>query len=374
MKPIKKTFIRKIIKKYELPIHIYSKKRIIKNIEIFNNKNYKYYYAVKANNNPTILKIIGKKLNFETVSIGEINELIKLGFKSSKISFSGIGKSKFEISEALKKHISFFNVESYQEFVRINNICKKLNINAKLVLRINLEIVTKTHKSLSTGSKESKFGIRKNELIKILKIRTKFSKIIGIGFHLGSQIKEEKIFKKAIKKIIFIRKKFFKKIYTINIGGGIFVNNNYYSSFSKTRIFLKKLHEILNKYNYKFIIEPGRSVIADTCCTLFKVEYIKNNFIITDLGMNNIIRPVLYKSYHEILNISCNKKNKTFNIVGPICESGDYLYKKKSFTAKQGDFLLMLNTGAYCYSMSSDYNSRKKAKELLLEGEKYFFI
>ncbi|MGX7583012.1 diaminopimelate decarboxylase [Candidatus Vidania fulgoroideorum] len=367
---IEKVNINKITKKYKKPIHIYSKKKILKNMNLYKNLN--VFYAIKANCNIELLKIIGKKFNFETVSMGEM-KLVKKIKKLKNVILSGVGKNKKEITYAIKKNIYSINVESVQELIRISNISNKLKKKVKLILRINLKIDCKTNKLVSTGDKKSKFGLFLEELKLVKKIlkKNKFLKIKGIGFHLGSQIKNIKYYRICIKKILIIRKKLFNKTKIINIGGGININHNKKKQNNRKKN-LKKIKNIIKKNkNIKFILEPGRSIISDACITIFKVEYIKRNFIITDLGMNNIIRPVLYKSFHKIINTKVrNFSKKKYNIVGPICECSDFLKKNVNIKAKQGDYLIMLNTGAYCYSMSSNYNLKEKAKEIIIYKNK----
>ncbi|MGX7589249.1 diaminopimelate decarboxylase [Candidatus Vidania fulgoroideorum] len=373
--------IKKIIKNYKKPINIYSKKKILNNIKTIKKfKKISFYYAIKANNNKKILIILkNNNLNFEAVSIKEIETVLSIKTNPNRILFSGLGKSKEEIIMALKNDIKKFNVESVQEIKRIIFYCKKYNKRTNIFLRINLEIDCNSNSKISTGKKGSKFGLNIKEALEIKKIlkKNKHSKITGIGFHLGSQILDCKYYIKAIKKIIKLKNKSFKNIKSINLGGGIGIdyNSNHKKNVRIKEYIIKKIYSKINNYkNIDFIMELGRSIIADTCITLFKVEYIKRNFIITDLGMNNIIRQVLYNSFHKIINLKKYKTIKRFNIVGPICECGDFLAKNILFYAKQNDFLIMKDTGAYCYSMSSTYNSRPKAKQILISNKKIIVL
>ncbi|MGX7576692.1 diaminopimelate decarboxylase [Candidatus Vidania fulgoroideorum] len=367
--------IKKIIENYKNPVNIYSKCKILKNLRLFNRyKKFVFFYALKANENKSILKIIRDNyFGFEAVSYGEIKRLLSLNVNPDKILFSGVGKSVFEIKKSLENKVRIFNVESIQEVERILGISTKLKVNSYVILRINLDIDCNSHPNIKTGVKFSKFGLNIEEakLIKSLLKGKYFSKIIGIGFHLGSQILNSKYFIKAINKILIIKEKYFPNINVINIGGGIgvdYVNSKFNLNLRIKNKILKDINKLLLNRNEYFYIELGRSVIADTCVTLFKVEYIKRNYIITDLGMNNIIRPALYNSYHKILNLSKKRgvKKKVYNIVGPICECSDFLSKNILISAKQGDYLIIKDTGAYCYSMSSNYNMRNKADQVLI--------
>ncbi|MGX7589096.1 diaminopimelate decarboxylase [Candidatus Vidania fulgoroideorum] len=372
--------LKHILKGYKKPINIYSNKKIKKNIKVIKKfGKICYYYAVKANNNKKILNIINMNdIGFETVSIGEIKILLSIGVRVKKIIFSGIGKSYYEIKKSILLGINKINIESIQETYRVIKICNKLKRKVKIFLRLNLKIDCKSHPNISTGRKDSKFGLTFKEALKIKKImrNSNFIKISGIGFHLGSQIKEKAFFLSAIKKILNLKDKYFKSVKKINLGGGIGINYNKSNFIKNTKIkkdILCHISKIINNRKEKFIMELGRSIIADTCITIFRVEYIKRNFVITDLGMNNIIRPALYNSFHKILNIKKRNKKK-YNIVGPICECSDFLANNIKLGVKQNDYLIIKDTGAYCYSMSSNYNSRPKCRQILIKNKKIILL
>ncbi|MGX7582587.1 diaminopimelate decarboxylase [Candidatus Vidania fulgoroideorum] len=361
--------IKKIIKKFKTPIFIYKKKKIIKNIKKFNKKNIRIFYALKANYNENLIKIIKKYVyGFETVSIGEINFLLKKKINKKRIIFSGVCKKKTDLKFIKKKKISYISVESYEEFKRI--IKKKIKI--KIILKINLNIDAKTIKQITTCRNDSKFGITKNELKKIIsKIKKKNIKIYCLGFHLGSQISFFKPYIKAFKKIYKIYKIMKKKKISIkriiNIGGG------YCIKFFKRNRF-NKLCNFINKKKFKIIIEPGRSIVADSCVTVANVEYIKKTdkkrFAILDVGMESVIRPALYNSIHKVKSLTFNGKKKEYSLVGPVCESTDVIKKKAILKIKAGDKILIYDTGAYCMSMRMNYNMRKKPIELIIEKKK----
>ncbi|MGX7589530.1 diaminopimelate decarboxylase [Candidatus Vidania fulgoroideorum] len=357
--------IKKIIKKVKTPFFIYKKKKIIKNINKYKKKNVKIFYALKANYNKKIIKIIKKRVyGFEVVSIGEIKKLLNLNVKGKKIIFSGVCKKKKEIKFAEKKKIGFISVESYDEFKRVMK--KKI----KIILKINLNVGIDSIKQITTCKKNNKFGINEIDLLKIIKnvIKHKIN-IYCLGFHLGSQILDHKPYIKALKKIIkiykYFRKKKIKINKIINIGGGFgidYVNGSNINFFKKIYNFFKK---------FKIIIEPGRSIIGNTCKTISKVEYIKKNkkkrIAILDVGMDCLIRPALYKSIHRIKKINKNKnKKKIYDLVGPICESTDIIRKNIKINLKKGEKIIICDTGAYCMSMRMNYNMRKKPKEVII--------
>ncbi len=292
--------------------------------------------------------------------------LLKLKINCKKIIFSGVCKSKKDLKYIIKKKIGFISIESYEELKRL--IIMKTNI--KIILKVNLNIKTNTIKEISTGEDKNKFGINKKDLEKIINLSNKEKiKIYCLGFHLGSQILDHKPYICAIKKIIKLTKKI-KNINKniINIGGGFGID--YYNGNKKIK-FKSILKFLMLKKFIKVFIEPGRSLIADACKTISKIEYIKKNdkkkFIIINIGMESIIRPALYKSYHRVENLKKRKgKKKIYDIVGPICESTDVLYKNKKINARINDNIIIYDTGAYCMSMRMGYNMRKRPKEILV--------
>ncbi|MGX7589669.1 diaminopimelate decarboxylase [Candidatus Vidania fulgoroideorum] len=346
------------------PLFIYSRNIIKKNINLFKKKNVSIFFALKANYNNKIIKLIYKnKCGFETVSVGEIKLLLKNGVNPKKIIFSGVCKSIEDIKFHFKKNIGYISVESLEEFRRVIKIGYK-----NIILKLNLNINVDTKKEIKTCIEDSKFGIRKKEIKKIFKIIKKKKIIIRIiGFHLGSQIKKSSYYIKGIKKIKSFCKKYKIKIKTINIGGGFSYNYKRRLLFEK----FKKIYSYAKKKKINLFIEPGRSIVSNSCFTITKVEYIKSYkkkfFAIVDLGMNCFIRPMLYKSYHKIKNLKKRKKKYNYDIVGPICESTDIIYKKFKSNIKRGDYIVIFDTGAYCTSMSSVYNIRRKPKEIILK-------
>ncbi|MGX7589392.1 diaminopimelate decarboxylase [Candidatus Vidania fulgoroideorum] len=366
----------KIIKRYKTPVFIYKKRKIKNIINYLKKTKSKIYYAIKANYNIKIIKYLKKRmLNFETVSIGEINFLNKLGIKGKRIIFSGVCKSTLDLKTAIKKKIKYISVDSYEELKRLEKITKKKTYT-KIILKLNLNIKPKTNKKIMTGSYYNKFGINiKKYKGKITKIINKgFLKVKGIGFHIGSQIFSEKPYRLAINRIkkyinYFEKKKI--KIKLINIGGGF--GFDYEKKNQKINI-KNIINYAKKKTNKKIIIEPGRIIVAGSCLTISKVEYLKKtkkvNFAIIDVGMESIIRPMLYKSNHKIINIIKRKKKQKqiikFDIVGPICESTDIIKKSIKMDIRKDDYLIIKDTGAYCMSMRMIYNMRRKPKEVFI--------
>lgn len=388
----------KIAKKFGTPCYVYSKKEIIK---YFNY--YKYQlslinhptlicYALKANSNLAIINILSKLgSGFDIVSIGELEKVLIAGGDPKKIVYSGVAKKKQEIKRALKLGIKCFNVESFQEMDRINSIAIRLKNKANISIRVNPNVDAKTHPYISTGLKSNKFGISidKAEEAYIYANSLTNIKIIGIDFHIGSQILNINPFIEALDNIILLIKKLYKKKIKLNIldiGGGLGVN---YKKINLYKFFIKKYFTTLcdiilaNIHNIEIILEPGRSILANTGVLLTKVEIIKKtkikNFAIVDAGMNDFIRPAFYKAWHNINVVDINKvkyyKNLFYDIVGPICESSDFLGKKRYLNKlSQNDLLVIHSVGAYGFVMSSNYNTRKRPSELLVDKNQIFVI
>ncbi|MGX7585976.1 diaminopimelate decarboxylase [Candidatus Vidania fulgoroideorum] len=350
------------------PLFIYSKRKIIKNLKTYNNNFDKVFYAIKANYNRNVIKIMKEnKSGFEVVSIRELKMLLNLGICKKKIIFSGVCKTKEDIKFILSKNIGFINVDSLKELKIIKKIRK--NINTRLILKFNLNIKFKTKKEIKTCSLDSKFGICKNEINKIRRICKKRNvKIDGFGFHLGSQINNYKPYVKGFKEITKIIKRTGIKVRYINIGGGIAID--YKKGRNNLSKLIKKIKKHIKEKNIKIMVEPGRSIVGNSCITLSKIVRIKKTpkkrFAVIDIGMESIIRPSLYKSKHRVTTLKKRGEMKRYDVVGPICESTDIFIESKLLSIKEGDFLLIHDTGAYCMSMRMDYNMRKVPKEIII--------
>lgn len=365
-----------ISKKNITPLYIYHidtlKKEAEKYINNFSKNKIGVFYAFKANSNEKICLEI-KKFGFgaDVVSGGELSLALRLGFNN--IIFSGVGKTEEDISLAVRNKISFINIESYEEFLRIKKISKRLKISTNISVRINPNVDVETHGYIKTANKYSKFGVDFNTAYEIYKSakKTNFLKPVAVHFHLGSQIFSEIYYKKALKKVLkFIEDiSHITRIETIDIGGGWGVKEGSYT-IGHERLF-KVLEPHLNRF--KFIVEPGRSLVSSSGALVVKVLYRKkvdkNRYIvIVDGGINNLIRPALYGAYHPIFNLYDLKGKKVFcDIAGPLCESSDYLAKNlKMVLPNQDDFLLVASCGAYARVMSMEYNLRAKAKEFFI--------
>tara|TARA_B100000029_G_scaffold128913_1_gene122479 strand:- start:2140 stop:3402 length:1263 start_codon:yes stop_codon:yes gene_type:complete len=380
--------IKKLINKFSTPFYCYSANKIIENYKNFE-KHFKYLepiicYAVKANPNIAILKILAKfGAGAEVVSEGELKRSLKANINPKKIIFSGVGKTYKELEFAIKKNILQINVESLEEINLIEKISKKLKKIVQIGIRINPNIDAKTHKKITTGREENKFGIDIKNAEKIIKKYKNNNniKLFGLSIHIGSQITSLMPYRKAFLIVKNLIKKINKKekiIKYLDLGGGIGINYNN-EKIINFKDYSKIITKIIKDIDCKLILEPGRIIVADTGILVSKVLYIKENkkntFVIIDAGMNDFMRPALYNAKH---NVQCiNKKNgpkKLYTIVGPICETADTFNKKKLNKINNNDFLFINNVGAYGSSMSSSYNSRPIIMELIVNNNNFSII
>ena len=381
--------IKKLSKKFETPFYCYSSSTIIEKFKEFK-KPFKYSdiiicYAVKANPNIAILKILSKLgAGAEVVSEGELRRSLKAGIPPKKIVFSGVGKSLKEIEFAIKKNILQLNIESEEELKLIEKITKKLRKKIQVGIRINPNIDSKTHKKITTGREENKFGLNIETAEKIFK-NYKYNSnlnVTGLSIHIGSQIMSLNPFKKAFLKVKTLVKRVNKNeriIKIVDLGGGIGIN---YKN-EKTICFddyVKIISNVSNELGCKLILEPGRMLVAEAGILITKVLYIKKNkkntFVIVNAGMNDLLRPALYDAYHDVQSITRKGGKKLkYTIVGPICETTDTFAKNKLLNKiNTHELLFFKNVGAYGSSMSSSYNSRPIIMELIIHKNNFSII
>ena len=368
-----------IIKYRKTPLYIYSTSKIVENYKKYDDnfrkyiKNYQICYAVKANFNLQILKIL-KKLGsgFDVVSIGEIKQVLRTGVNAGKIVFSGVGKTKEELKYAIKKGIGQINIESYEEFLDIFEITNKIHKIANIAIRINPNIDAHTHEKITTGKEENKFGVNLQVAKKIIEEAKKFEyvKIKGLSFHIGSQITDLKPFEELFN---FIKDNNLQDFETLDLGGGIGIQ---YVDNDKTiciEEYVKLIKQYFGDSKVKIIVEPGRSIVGDAGIFVCKIVRIKRtdkkNFIILDGGMNNLIRQAMYGAFHKpyLLKIESDEMEK-YDIVGPICESSDVFCKNIELNkTTKNDYIAFSCAGAYGRSMASEYNLHKIAKEIFIK-------
>ncbi|MDD5661294.1 MAG: diaminopimelate decarboxylase, partial [Candidatus Omnitrophica bacterium] len=315
----------------------------------------------------------------DIVSGGELFRALRAGCPPERIVYASVGKTDEEITAAISKGILFFNVESLSELENINRISKRLSKKVRVAIRINPDVEAKTHKYITTGKITNKFGIDLDSAYKILMLGPKFSNlnICGLHIHIGSQITESAPFVAAIKKVSdFIRRLQNRGVVLeyLNIGGGMGIVYDRETP-QTAQIYADKIIPLLEETGLKIIMEPGRFIAGNAGILVAKVLYIKTTpkkkFIIVDAGMNDLIRPSLYSAYHNILALQKTKGNEKADVVGPICESGDFFAKERNIPrVKKGDYLAVMSAGAYGFSMSSNYNSRPRPIEVMVSGNK----
>ena len=385
---IEKLLINNIVKKNKTPFYLYSENQIINNYlkftKSFKKTNPLVCFAAKSNSNVAILKILGKLgAGADVVSGGELLKALKAGIKASKIVFSGVGKTEDELKIAINKKILLINCESESEAKLVNKIAKKLKKKVSIGFRLNPNVDAKTHKNISTGKAENKFGLSIKSFKSFFKSLPIYKniKLDALSVHIGSQILTDAPYKKTLNVMSKLIKDLELKLKFVDLGGGFGIN---YSGKDKP-INLNKysalVYNFSKKLNCKIIFEPGRSIVGDTGILLSKVQYIKDGakkkFIILDAGMNDFMRPALYDAKHTIIPIS-KIKSKTkglIEFVGPICESTCKFGIYKNYQKiKENDYVAITNVGAYGASLSSNYNTRPLVAEILVNRNKLRYI
>jgi len=397
--------VEELAKEFGTPLYIYSKNQILKNYReisqpLVNSKlDYLNCYAIKANSNPEILKLLAEEgAGAEIASGGELYLALKFGYLRNKITFTGVGKTDEEIEYALKENIFNFTVESLQEIKVISEIAHRLGVIARISIRVNPDIDAKTHPYITTGMKENKFGIDSADIMDVFLQAGKLPNIdiIGIHSHIGSQITEIGPYIETIKYLGELMEKLEPlgiNIRYLNFGGGYgmqyknIVTHRYIpteeddtKSYATPGEHVQSVIEMLSKFNKKLIIEPGRSLVANAGILVGKVLYTKQGelkkFVISDTGMNDLMRPCLYQAYHQVVPTTLKDTGyETIDLVGPVCETSDFLATGRTMQKlERGDMFAVMTTGAYGFSLSSNYNARLRPAEVLVDGDKYFLI
>ena len=372
-----------LAKKYGTPAFIYSSEVIRNNYALYSNEKREddlICYAVKANSNLNILKmLVDIGSGFDVVSGNELKKCLLAGADKNKIVFSGVAKSEEEITHAIENEILSINIESINEYKRIEKISSTLNKKVKCALRVNPDITIGSHKYIETGAKSSKFGLGKKDVNEVseLALKSENIELTTIACHIGSQISDENLILQSLDYIFVIAEELKKQgheISCLDIGGGLGIK---YHNEKKgdPALLIKEIKRRLNGTNYKFILEPGRSIIGNAGILISKVEYIKEagdkKFAIVDTGMNDLIRPSLYEAWHGVMELENRKvKSEKYDIAGPVCETGDVLATDRELRILPNDIIALMDVGAYGSVMSSNYNSRLKPVEILVTGNK----
>jgi len=381
--------VQQLAKEYGTPLYIYSRATLERHWNAFNDgvKAHPHLicYAVKANSNIAVLNLFARLgSGFDIVSQGELERVLMAGGKPENIMYSGVGKKTSEIVRALDVGIRCFNVESEPELERINDIAQRMGKIASISLRINPDVDAKTHPYISTGLKENKFGISVDRAICAYQraAQLKNLKIMGMDCHIGSQLTTTKPFIDAVDRLLMLIDKLATMdihIKHLDVGGGLgvtYTDEKPPLPFDYAKVLLEKIHD---RPDLELIFEPGRAIAANAGILVAQVEYLKEtedkNFMVVDAAMNDLIRPVLYQAYQQIIPvIKRDVPTKNYDVVGPICETGDFLGKDRSLACQPDDFIAVRSAGAYGFTMSSNYNSRTRAAEIMVDGDRAYVI
>lgn len=381
--------IKDIVAQHGSPCYIYSRATFEKHWNAFDQAFGKHphliCYAVKANSNIAILNILAKLgSGFDIVSLGELERVIKAGGTPKKIVFSGVGKREDEINAALKLGIRCFNIEVTGELDRINRLAGNLGVIAPVSFRVNPNVDANTHPYISTGLKENKFGIDIERARAEYQRAAKMDniKVIGIDCHIGSQLTETAPFLAAMDKVLDLvnaLKQDGIELHHIDLGGGLGIRYKDEKPPEPAE-YVAAILQRLGNSQYEIALEPGRAIAGNAGVLVTKVEYLKateyKNFAIVDAAMNDLVRPSLYSAWQNIIavNTKSSANQQTWDIVGPVCETGDFLGKDRPLKLSQGDLLAVRSSGAYGFSMSSNYNSRPRVAEIMVDGKEVHLI
>ena len=382
--------VKQLVEQFGTPLYIYSKATLERHWHAFDNAFGEHphlvCFAVKSNPNIAILNVMAKLgSGFDIVSQGELERVLAAGGDAAKVVFSGVAKSRQEIARALEVNIRCFNVESEAELLRINQIAGEMGKIAPISLRVNPDVDAHTHPYISTGLKENKFGVSVEQAREVYKVAATLPniKIVGMDCHIGSQLTELQPFLDAVDRLIVLMEQLKQDgihLKHLDLGGGLGVTYTDEAPPHPTE-YAKALWEKLSAFSeLEIIVEPGRAITANAGILVTKVEYLKSNesrnFAIVDAGMNDMIRPALYQAYMNILEIdrTLAREEKIYDVVGPICETSDFLGKQRKLAIAEGDYLAQRSAGAYGASMSSNYNSRPRTAEVMVDGDKAYLI
>ncbi|MDH5633449.1 MAG: diaminopimelate decarboxylase [Gammaproteobacteria bacterium] len=358
--------------------------------DAFSGRDHLVCYAVKANSNIALLRMLAQLgSGFDLVSGGELERVIRAGGDPDKIVFSGVGKTEAEIRRALELDIGCFNVESASELVRINEIARDMNTHARIALRVNPDVDPNTHPYISTGLRENKFGIPIEDAFELYQRAAESAglQIKGIACHIGSQLTDTEPFIEALERVMALVGELDDAgitLETIDLGGGLGIT--YYDEEPpEPDDYITELMDHFQSLGSRYqkmciIIEPGRSIVGNAGALVSRVEYLKHgeehNFAVIDAAMNDLIRPTLYNAWQEIVPVERKHDLQTgvYDVVGPICETGDFLGKERELAIEEDDLVAILSAGAYGFSMSSNYNSRPRVPEVMVDGDRFHVI
>jgi len=381
--------VKSIVEEFSTPAYVYSRATLERHWKAFDRafegRRHLICYAVKANSNIAVLNVLARLgSGFDIVSVGELERVLKAGGQPEKIVFSGVGKRHDEIRRALEVGIRCFNVEVSTELDRINQISEEMGVVANISIRVNPDVDAQTHPYISTGLKENKFGLdietafieyqRANELSHL--------NVVGLDCHIGSQLTDVTPFVDALDRVLSLLERLKGvdiAIQHLDLGGGLGICYRDEQP-PLPADYVKALYQKLGDLPYEILLEPGRAIAGNAGILVTKVEYMKptedRQFAIVDAAMNDLMRPALYQAWQNIVQVDLNStaKKDNYDIVGPVCETGDFLGKDRELAIEEGDLLAVRSAGAYGFTMSSNYNSRPSIAEVMVDGEQTHLI
>jgi len=392
---IEQVQLSNLAKTYGTPLFVYSKAAMLSALAAyqrgFAGRNARICYAMKANSSLAVLQVFAQAgCGFDIVSGGELARVVAAGGDPAKVIFSGVGKTRAEMQQALRAGIACFNVESEAELEVLSEVAHALGMRAPVSIRVNPNVDAKTHPYISTGLKDNKFGVaHENALLTYQRAaQLQGLEVVGIDCHIGSQITDISPYLDAMDRVLDLVDAIERKginLKHIDFGGGLGIDYNMPvdnelppQADDLWRALLAKL-DARGYGQRQLMIEPGRSLVGNAGVCLTTVEYLKpgelKNFCIVDAAMNDVPRPAMYEAFHQITPLALRDTESTlYDVVGPVCESGDWLGRDRSLSVKAGDVLAILSTGAYCMAMASNYNTRGRAAEVLVDGSKWHLI
>ncbi len=385
--------VASLAQRYGTPLYIYSRATLERHWQAFDtalsDRDHLICYAVKANSNLGVLNLLARMgSGFDIVSVGELERVLAAGGSPDKIVFSGVGKRTDEIQRALEVGIYCFNLESEAEIERINEVAQDMGVTAPVSVRVNPDVDARTHPYISTGLKSNKFGIPIEKALSIYQhiAQHKHLEIVGVDCHIGSQLLEIEPFIDALNRVLLLvdelRKKGIK-LHHLDLGGGLGIPYNDETPPSPSE-YAQAIKKVLSGRRLKLILEPGRAIAGNAGILLTRVEFLKladdpegKNFAIVDAAMNDLMRPALYQSWQAIIPVikpEDSVPERIYDIVGPVCETGDFLGKDRELAIKSNDLLAVRSAGAYGFTMSSNYNSRPRAAEVMVDQDKHYLV
>jgi len=393
--------VEDIAKQYGTPCYIYSRATFERHWKAFDDAlsghDHLVCYAVKANSNLAVLNILARLgSGFDIVSIGELERVIAAGGDPAKVVFSGVGKRAEEMRRALELGIYCFNVESESELIVLNAVASEMGQQAPVSLRVNPDVDAKTHPYISTGLKENKFGIAIEEAESVYLKAANLSniRVHGVDCHIGSQLTELSPFVDALKRVLVLIERLEANdihLQHIDLGGGLGIQYDDEQPPLPAE-YAKAVSQVLGDKKYTLLIEPGRAIAGNAGILVTRVEYIKlpakgsggnvgsegKSFAIVDAAMNDLMRPALYSAWQDIIPLAeipgDDVEERNYDIVGPVCETGDFLGKDRRLKLSEGDYLAVRSSGAYGFTMSSNYNTRERAAEIMVDGSNVYVV